>query len=137
MNVVETASQASPSSSAARRLVVPFTWPNNTVESLEARTLLTASLLADINAAPVYPDDMTFVTTSAGPRYFYTTQNAGGGNDLYVTQINGNGTASGTTLLRSFPAPRQTTYLPERAAFDLDGAGQTLFFTANDGTNGT
>ena len=62
-------------------------------EALEERTLLSLTLLKDINPAPLFPTEIT----GAGGNVYFVTKAADGGSDLDVK------TAAGTTLLKEFP----------------------------------
>ncbi len=92
------------------------------VEALEVRTLLSsasAQLIADINAVPSYPSDLT----PAGSNLFYLVEDStDSGLDLEVTN------SGGTHLLMDFPGGSTST---TGAPSQLTAAGNDLYFTTN------
>ena len=97
------------------------------LDALEERTLLSLTLIKDINPMPLFPAEIT----GAGGNVYFVTQAADGGSDLDVK------TATGTTPLKEFPAP-------DSSISDLTPDGSKLFFFVDLGkgqqlwvTNGT
>jgi ELWxxDGT repeat protein len=90
------------------------------LEPLEERTLLSLSIVTDINAQSAFPQQLTPV----GASLFYTTSDNAGGEDLTVTN------GSGTTVLHDF-APTADAY--GSGVRNLKAVGTTLFFTADGG----
>ena len=103
------------------------TCPPMRLEALEERTLLSLTLIKDINPVPLFPAEIT----GAGGNVYFVTKAADGGSDLDVK------TATGVTLLKEFP----TT---DGSLSELTPVGSKLFFAADVGqgqqlwvTNGT
>ena len=80
------------------------------LEALEERTLLSLTLIKDINPAPLYPSQIT----GAGGNVYFVTQAADGGSELDVK------TAAGTKLLKEFPGAN--------SSISLTPVGSKLFF---------
>ncbi len=92
------------------------------LEALEERTLLSLTLIKDINPAPLYPSQIT----GAGGDVYFVTQAADGGSELDVK------TAAGTKLLKEFPGAN--------SSISLTPVGSKLFFFEGQRlwvTNGT
>ncbi len=86
------------------------------LDALEERTLLSLTLIKDINPMPLFPAEIM----GAGGNVYFVTQAADGGSDLDVK------TATGTTPLKEFPAP-------DSSISDLTPDGSELFFFVNLG----
>ena len=97
------------------------------IEPLEARTLLTASMVKDINPTPwTYPGMWGVVP--AGNFAYVTQEDTDHGWELWRTD----GTEAGTTLVKDIRPGRDGS---EPGNFVHVGGG-TVFFTADDGANG-
>ena len=83
------------------------------VEALEERTLLSLTLINDINPAPLLPAEIT----GAGGNVYFVTKASGGGAELNVE------TATGPKILKEFPAPNSIID-------ELTPDGSKLFFFA-------
>ena len=84
-------------------------------EALEERTLLTLSLLQNVNPVPLFPAEIT----GAGGNVYFVTTAADGGAELDVQ------TATGVTPLEDFPATIDIS--------SLTPVGSKLFFSTNAG----
>ena len=73
------------------------------LEALEERTLLSLTLIKDINPAPLYPAEIT----GAGGNVYFVTKAADGGSDLDVK------TATGTTAPQGVPRREQLHLRPD------------------------
>jgi ELWxxDGT repeat protein len=96
------------------------------LEALEDRTVLSASLVADLNQQPVDSNPHNLVNLD-GTLYF-TANDSIHGNQLWKSD----GTADGTVMVTDINPTA-------RAGFDpgnLTVVGHTLYFSANDGTHG-
>jgi ELWxxDGT repeat protein len=82
-------------------------------EVLEERTLLSLTLIKDINPAPLFPAEIT----GAGANVYFVTEAADGGSDLDVK------TATGTALLKEFAGA-------DSSISHLTPDGSKLFFYA-------
>ncbi len=114
-------------SRCARSIRRRFTCLPMRLEVLEERSLLSLSLIKDINPVPLFPAQIT----GAGANVYFVTQAADGGADLDVK------TVAGTTVLKEFSGSSSSIS-------DLTPDGSKLFFDAdlNKGeqlwvTNGT
>ncbi len=102
-------------------------------EALEGRTLLSLTLLKDINPAPLFPTEIT----GAGANVYFVTKAADGAPDLDVK------TTTGVTLLKEFPASNDGASDSVPGVSKLTAVGSKLFFSAGVGpgqlwvTNGT
>jgi ELWxxDGT repeat protein len=102
------------------------------LEVLEDRTVLSPTLVADINQLPLEASPHDLVAFK-GELYFAANESTHG-NQLWKTD----GTAEGTVLLTDIN-PGVSAGSPDRSGFDPENfmvVGDTLFFTANDGTHG-
>lgn len=102
-------------------------------DALEGRTLLSLSLLQDINPAGLTPAEIT----GAGGNVYFVTRAPGGGSDLDVE------TAAGVATLKAFPATSDSAS-DSQGIDGLTAVGSRLFFFADAGrrqqlwvTNGT
>ena len=117
----------------ARILRKRWTFSPTRPEALEGRTLLSLTLLKDINPAPLFPTEIT----GAGGNVYFVTKAADGGSDLDVQ------TAAGVKLLKAFPTSNDGLSDSLPGVSDLTAVGSKLFFSANVGlgqlwvTNGT
>jgi ELWxxDGT repeat protein len=115
----------------ARNLRKRWTFSPMRPEVLEGRTLLSLTLLKDINPAPLFPTEIT----GAGGDVYFVTKAADGGSDLDVQ------TAAGVRLLKAFPDLNDGDSFP--GVSDLTAVGSRLFFSVDVGlgqlwvTNGT
>jgi ELWxxDGT repeat protein len=91
------------------------------VEPLEGRTLLSLSMVKDINTVPAGPANITNVNGNI----FFTTSAPDGGTDLDVRK------ASGTVVLKDFNTAASYTY--GQRVSSLTAVGSQLFFVANGG----
>src|SRR6185312_520632 len=94
------------------------------LEPLEGRTLLSLTLVKDINKVPSFPADITVVNANV----FFLSHAANGGTNLQVQ------TSGGTKLLKTF-APTSTGY-GGASVSELTAVGSKLFFSANTAANG-
>src|SRR5262249_229131 len=109
-----------PSASAARRKQRRPLASRLHVEALEDRTLLSATLLQDINPAGVGSNPGPL--TPVGARVFFTADVPGTGRELYVSD----GTPEGTALVKDiFPGSGPSS------PSGLTNVGGTLFFQAS------
>ena len=99
------------------------------LEVLEPRTLLSLTLLQDINPVALDPTQIT----GAGGNVYFVTGAAGGGSDLDVK------TATGTTILKEFPASNSSisylTPLDSKLFFFTDSSQSEQLWVTN-GTRG-
>lgn len=93
-----------------------------TLEALEGRTLLAASLLKVINPVNTVPAEIA----GAGGAAYFVNDLPGGRAELEVKS------AAGVTVLKDVPAPVGNTGSPD-AIYDLTPAGTKLFFVVSPG----
>jgi ELWxxDGT repeat protein len=103
------------------------------LEALEERTLLSLTLIKDINPVPLFPAEIT----GAGGNVYFVTKAADGASGLNVKS------ATGVALLKEFPARSSATSDREDVT-SLTPIGSKLFFVGDAGqgqqlwvTNGT
>ena len=97
------------------------------VEQLEARTLLSASLVKDINTDQFAIPGL-WGSVGAGDIVFLSQDDGVAGWELYKTD----GTTAGTVLVKDIRPGRDNS----QPGWVTPAGGGTIFFTANDGTNG-
>jgi ELWxxDGT repeat protein len=126
---VRNALKSPPSASAARRKQRRPLASRLHVEALEDRTLLSATLVQDINPATAgsWPESLTAV----GDRVFFTAEVPATGRELYVSD----GTPAGTRLVKDI-RPGSGGSIPISPGPHLTNVNGTLFFLANDGVHG-
>ena len=94
-------------------------------EALEERTLLSLSLLQNINPVALFPTEIT----GAGGNVYFVTTTADGGTDLDVK------TATGVTVLKEFPPSNYGLRDSVPQVSNLTAVGSKLFFSPTS-TNG-
>ena len=120
-----------------RKRTSPGRYPTNhhsQIQALESRTLLTATLLSDINSAPEMEGGSPFRLTASGDFLYFTASTATTGTELWKTD----GTEAGTTLVKDIAPGAESSRIVQMV--DLDG--QLFFHDANHSgriwtTNGT
>lgn len=95
------------------------------LEPLEGRTLLSLTLVKDINKVDVYPAQIT----GAGGKVYFTTRAADGGINLDVK------TTAGTTVLKDFNSSANSGSY-QSTIRNLTAAGSNVFFVAKTDASG-
>src|SRR5689334_4571835 len=101
---------------------------NSAIECLESRTLLSASMVKDLNTAPG-PLPGLWGTVAAGDTVFLSQDDGVAGWELYKTD----GTTNGTVLVKDIRPGRDNS---QPGWLTYSGNGTTIFFAADDGSHG-
>src|SRR5262249_12282177 len=97
------------------------------LEPLEGRTLLSLTLVKDINKVDLYPAEIT----GAGGKVYFITKAADGGINLDVR------TSAGTTVLKEFNPSHLSVYGVAVPVHNLTPVGSRVFFVGNTDAAGT